>query len=37
MSKSFADTLKQIRTEQGLSQQQLADKLVESGVFQKVN
>lgn len=27
MSKSFADTLKQIRTEQGLSQQQLADKL----------
>ena len=27
MSKSFADTLKLIRTEQGLSQQQLADKL----------
>lgn len=27
MSKSFADILKQIRTEQGLSQQQLADKL----------
>lgn len=27
MSRSFADTLKQIRTEQGLSQQQLADKL----------
>lgn len=27
MSKSFADTLKKIRTEQGLSQQQLADKL----------
>ncbi len=27
MNKSFADTLKQIRTEQGLSQQQLADKL----------
>ena len=27
MSKSFADTLKQIRTEHGLSQQQLADKL----------
>ncbi len=27
MNRSFADTLKQIRTEQGLSQQQLADKL----------
>lgn len=27
MSKSFADTLRLIRTEQGLSQQQLADKL----------
>ena len=27
MSRSFADTLKKIRTEQGLSQQQLADKL----------
>ena len=27
MSKSFADTLKLIRTDQGLSQQQLADKL----------